>query len=85
VESPPTREYSRLSLAVAAAVLQLLVDATPIRLGQTYLRKLHSLVRPPGLGSGLEPYLTKCCLNEEVKVGLRWWRAFLLHEEGKFA
>jgi hypothetical protein len=85
LESLPTREYSRLSLVVAAGVLQLLVDATPIRFGHTYLRKFHSLVRPPGLGGGLEPYLTKCCLNEEVKVDLRWWRAFLLHEESQFA
>jgi hypothetical protein len=59
LESLPTREFSRLSLAVAAGVLQSLVDATPIRLGHAYLRKFHSLVRPPGLGSGLEPYLTK--------------------------
>ena len=47
LESPPSREYSRLSLAVAAGVLQSLVDATPIRLGHTYLRRFHSMVRPP--------------------------------------
>jgi hypothetical protein len=62
LEAPVSREFSRLSLAVAAGVLQSLVDATPLRLGHTYLRRFHSVVRPPGLGTGLEPYLTKCWL-----------------------
>jgi hypothetical protein len=37
LEAPVSREFSRLSLAVAAGVLQSLVDATPLRLGHTYL------------------------------------------------
>jgi hypothetical protein len=61
------------------------VDATPLRLGHTYLRRFHSLVRPPGLGSGLAPYLTTCGLTDEVKIDLSWWRQFLLHDEGRFA
>ena len=85
LESSSTREFSRLSLAVAAGVLQSLVEATPLRLGHTYLRRFHSLVRPPGLGSGLEPYLTTCCVSDEVKVDLRWWRVFLRHEGGRFS
>jgi hypothetical protein len=85
LESPASREYSRLSLAVAAGVLQSLIEATPLRLGHTYLRRFHSLVRPPGLGSGLAPYLTKCCISEGVKIDLRWWRVFLCHEQGRFA
>ena len=85
LDSPKTRKFSRLSLAVAAGVLQSLVDATPIRLGHTYLRRFHSLVRPPGLGSGLEPYLTTCAITDEVKQDLLWWRRFLLHAEGRFA
>jgi hypothetical protein len=83
--SPMSRVYSRLSLAVAAGILQSLVDATPVRLGHTYLRRFHSLVRPPGLGSGLAPYLTTCPITEEVKQDLHWWRQFLLHDEGRFA
>jgi hypothetical protein len=67
LDSPLNREYSRLSLAVTTGVLQSLVDATPVRLGHTYLRKFHSLVCPPGLGIGLEPYLTKCCLTADVR------------------
>jgi hypothetical protein len=70
---------------VAAGVLQSLVDATPVRLGHTYLRRFHSLVRPPGLGSGLAPYLTTCPITDDVKQDLRWWRQFLLHDKGKFA
>jgi hypothetical protein len=66
---------------VAAGVLQSLVDATPVCLGHTYLRRFHSLVRPPGLGSGLAPYyLTMCSIPDEVKQDLRWWRQFLLHD-----
>jgi hypothetical protein len=85
LDSPKSRAYSRLSLAVAAGVLQSLVDATPVRLGHTYLRRFHSLVRPPGLGSGLAPYLTTCPISDEVKRDLRWWRQFLLHDKGRFA
>jgi hypothetical protein len=83
--SPPTQEYSRLSLTVAAGVLQSLVEATPIRLGHTYLLKFHSLVRPPGLGSGLAPSLTMSCVSDEVKDDLWLWQEFLLHDVGHFA
>jgi hypothetical protein len=85
LESSMSREYSRLSLVVAAGVLQSLVEATSSRLCHTYLRRFHSMVRPPGLGSGLEPYLTKCCLTAEVKDDLQWWRTYLQHEGGRFA
>ena len=51
---------------------QSLLDATPVHLGHTYLRRLHSLVRPPGLGTGLAPYLTTCPITGEVKQDLRW-------------
>jgi hypothetical protein len=85
LDSPKSRVFSRLSLAVAAGVLQSLVDATPVRLGHTYLRRFHSLVRPPGLGNGLAPYLTTCPISDEVKQDLRWWRQFLLRDSGRFA
>jgi hypothetical protein len=49
------------------------------------MRRFHSLVRPPGLGNGLEPYLTTCCVSEGVKEDLRWWREFLLHDGGQSA
>ena len=37
-------EFSRLALSVVNGVLQSLVDATPTRLGQTFLRPLHDLI-----------------------------------------
>ena len=81
LDSPPDRMFSRLSLAVATGTLESLADATPRRLGHTYLRRLHSVVRPPGLGSGIEPYLTLTPLPDVVKQKeLLWWRHFLLRE-----
>jgi hypothetical protein len=62
--------FSRLSLAVAAGVLQSLVEATPLRLGNTYLRRFHLIVRPPDLGSGLDPYLTKTRIPQRVRDDL---------------
>jgi hypothetical protein len=85
LESPAVRENSRLSLAIAAGVLQSFVEAMPLRSGHTCLRMFHSLVRPPGLGSGLEPCLTTCCVSEGVRVDLRWWRMHLRHENGRFS
>jgi hypothetical protein len=43
------------------------------------------MIRPPGLGSGLEPYLTKCCLTAEVKEDIQWWQTYLQHKGGRFA
>jgi hypothetical protein len=86
LHSPDDREFSRLSLAVAAGTLESLVDATPHRLGSTYLRRFHSVVRPPGLGSGLEPYLTMATIPSDIKKKeLVWWRDFLLLDRGRFA
>ena len=72
LDSPPEREFSRLGLAVAAGVLQSRVEATPLRLGHTYLRRFHSIVRPPGLGTGMEPYFTKTAVPLFVKRDLIW-------------
>jgi hypothetical protein len=58
LNAPIDQVFSRLSLAVAAGVLESLVEATPLRRGNTYLRRFHSIVRLPGLGLGLDPYLT---------------------------
>ena len=85
LEAPLERAFSRLSLAVAAGVLQSLVEATPLRLGNTYMRRFHSLIRPPGLGTGLAPYLTLSCVSEGVRQDMRWWRHFLVQDGGRFA
>ena len=44
IAAPRDRAFSRLSLAVAAAILQSLVEATPLRLGHTCLRRFHAVV-----------------------------------------
>ena len=85
IAAPLAWEFSRLSLAVAAGVLQSLAEATPLRLGSTYLRRFHSIVCPPGLGFGLEPYLTSCTVPAAVRRDLRWWRHFLVQDGSRFA
>lgn len=77
LDSPPTKQWSRLSLAVAVGVLESLSEATPRRLGHTYLRKFHSLVHPAGIGTGAGPYYTCTHMPAEVKMELRWWKQYL--------
>ena len=71
--------FSRLRLAVVAGVLQSLVEGTPERVGHTRLRAFHSVVHPPGLGHGADPYFTTCPVPAEVREDLRWWITFLRH------
>lgn len=85
INAKPHQEFSRLSLAVVAGTLQSLVEATPQRRGQTYLKRLHGHVRPSGLGSGLEPYCTTTSLAPEVTHDLIWWREYLLRTQGRYS
>ena len=80
---PPSFQWSRLSLAVAAGSLEHLSEATPRRYGHTVLRALHTLIHPPGAGTGIDPYYTKTCLNADVRLGLKWWRGFLYNGGGR--
>ncbi|CAJ1968834.1 unnamed protein product [Cylindrotheca closterium] len=84
LQSPTHKKWSRLSLAVAVGVLESLTEATPRRLGHTHLKEFHTLVHPPGLGIGAEPYYTTTCLNSRVLDELKWWKQFLLRSEGRF-
>jgi hypothetical protein len=84
-QAPLNRRWSRLSLAVAAGVLESLIEATPRRIGHTYLRRFHSVVHPEGLGSGLDPYLTLASLTREVRKDLEWWATFLKEGGGRYA
>ena len=83
VSSDPEKHWSRLSLAVAAGVLESLSEATPRRLGHTHLREFHSLVHPPGLGIGAEPYYTTTKLTRPVIKELRWWVGYFKNGEGR--
>jgi hypothetical protein len=85
INAPLHRKWSRLSLAVAAGILESLVEATPRRIGHTYLRRFHSLVHPEGGGTGLEPYLTTTTLTPDIRVDLVWWATFLAVGGGRFA
>jgi hypothetical protein len=85
ITAPPTRSWSRLSLAVAAGILESMVEATPRRIGHTYLRRFHSLIHPEGGGTGLDPYLTVTTLTSEVLKDLEWWSAFLSEGGGRYA
>lgn len=81
--SPIDQTFSRLSLAVSTGILQSLVEATPNRIGATYLRKHYDTLHPPGMGPGLAPYCTKTVLPEPVRDELRWWSSMLRSTKGR--
>ena len=67
---------SRLTLAVTTGLLQSLVDATPQRMGQTYLRELYNeLHELDAWGKAL--YYTDVVLSAKALADLEWWIAFL--------
>ena len=78
-----TNRLSRLTLAVVVGLLQSLVDATPNRVGQTYLRrlynKLHELDNPRNLGRehGPDFYYTTVDLTDVEWLDLSWWETAL--------
>jgi hypothetical protein len=78
----PSLAVSRLTLAVVTGLLQSLVDATPQRIGQTFLRRLYTrlhtleglpLVRP--IGAAL--FYTRVDLTSEEWLDLTWWETAL--------
>ena len=74
---------SRLALAVVAGTLESLIEATPSRIGHTYLRDFHRLVHPPGHGAGASVYYTRTTLTPAVREELRWWLKLLEHDVGR--
>lgn len=75
--SPVQRTVSRLVLAVIAGTLESLTEATPSRLGHTYLRSLYDLIHADGEPSGEEKYYTKTLLSATCVRDLRWWERIL--------
>jgi len=75
LNSPIAKEWSRLSLAVAAGVLESLSDATPRRLG-------HNKQRWYRYRTLLHVYCT--CLNSLVIEEIRWWRTYLKFGQGRY-
>jgi hypothetical protein len=77
-----TMEVSRLTLAVVTGLLQSMVDATPQRIGQTFLRRLydrlHMLDKEPGERlHGITLYYTRIALSREEWLDLDWWESAL--------
>ena len=68
---------SRLAVAVGNGFLQSLVEGTPARQGQTYLRKLYDKVHELEDLRGREMYYTEIELSEECVADLLWWKKFL--------
>jgi hypothetical protein len=72
-----SHELSRLTLAVVTGLLQSLVEATPQRIGQTYLRRLYDCIHmigsddPKPLGTAL--YYSRVALTEAEWLDLDWW------------
>ena len=54
-------------------------------MGHTYLRRLHSIVHPSGLGAGAEPYYTLTTLSSASRQDIKWWAAYLNLGEGRYA
>jgi hypothetical protein len=80
VRRTSTKGYlvSRLSVAVGGGFLQSLVEATPARVGQTYLRKLYDEVHGLEEVYGKALYYTSIVLTAECIADLVWWREFLV-------
>jgi hypothetical protein len=76
-----TAKLSRLTLAVVTRLLQSLVEATPQRIGQTYLRRLYDRIHvfdstaPKPMGTAF--YFTRVELSDVEWLDLGWWETFL--------
>ena len=77
------KNWSRLALSVLVGVLESLTECTPRRIGHTYLRRLQQEAHPPGMGEGLEPFLTKTKLGAQALDELRWWSNHLSVGRGR--
>jgi hypothetical protein len=71
------RILSRLSASVCGGLLQSLVDATPARQGQVYLRRLYDDVHHTSSLYGKPLYYSIMELSSDSKADLEWWRIFL--------
>lgn len=80
LNQPVGSEISRLVLSVVSGVLESLSEATPARLGHTYLRRVYNLVHEPDQPLGRERYYTKAAITQHVKDDLQWWKLILEHD-----
>jgi hypothetical protein len=76
-------DLTRLSASVLGGLLQSLVDATPSRQGQTYLRSLYDNIHHTTKLFGRALYLTKFQLSTATLQDLEWWNEFLMLNPGQ--
>lgn len=74
---PVGHEVSRLVLAVVTGVLESLAEATPARLGHTYLRRVYDLVHEKDQPLGRERYYTQAKMTPGALKDLGWWKLIL--------
>jgi len=82
---PSHHKWSVLALSVVAGTLESLADATPMRLGHTYLRSLHDTIHQEGSLMGRERYYAFTTLHDQVASDLQWWEAILTQEVSRTA
>jgi hypothetical protein len=70
-------ELSRLSASICGGLLQSLIEATPSRIGQVYLRRLYDDVHHTIDLYGKSLYYTVMQLSSVGRQDLAWWKAFL--------
>lgn len=75
---------ARLTLAVVIGRLQAVVDATPGRIGNSYLRRLYDELHDAEarLESGRLRYFSVVSLSKEAWLDLEWWEDFLVVNPG---
>jgi hypothetical protein len=75
-------QLSRLTVSVMNGLLQSLVDATPQRQGQTYLRESYNELHGLGDLYGKALFYTSICLSDLVIEDLSWWKGLLNSNPG---
>ena len=73
----PGHKVSRLVLAVITGTLESLAEATPARLGHTYLRRLYHLIHPEEGGGDSGKYFTYAEIGPGIRADLIWWKTLL--------
>jgi hypothetical protein len=79
------KRTSRLSLVVVVGVLESIVEATPSRVGHTYLWHLHTILHPAGWDGNDLPYFSFTSLDERSIQDLTLWKRLLNLNKGRRA
>jgi hypothetical protein len=79
------RKISRLALSVLVGTLESLVEATPGRIGHTYLRSLQGTLHPHGWTGSDLPYYSFAHLSPDDRAELAFWLWLLQQNPGRYA